>query len=211
MIFSDRADAGRRLAAAVLEVGIPTAELRVLGIARGGVLVARAMADALGVACGVVVARKVGAPWNPELALGAVARGVEVLDEVAIVTTGASRDEVADLVVREQREVERREIAYRRGGAPPDLSGAIALLVDDGLATGATAVAAIRWARLRGAAEVVVAVPVGARESVARVGREADRIIVLQQPRDFHAVGEWYERFGQASDDAVTTALGAAA
>lgn len=210
MIFADRAEAGRRLAVAVAPE-IPSRATLVLGIARGGVIVARALADALGLPCGVVVVRKVGAPWNPELALGAVADGVRVIDDEALVATGASVDAIEAIVAREQREVERREAAYRRGGTPPDLSGMTALLVDDGLATGATAVAAVRWARAHGAVRVVVAVPVGARASVRRVRREADSVVVLEEPREFRAVGEWYEHFGQATDADVTAALGEAA
>lgn len=183
MTFADRADAGRRLVGPVAALG--EADAVVLGIARGGVLVAAEVAEGLGVPCGVAVVRKVGATWNPELALGAVAPGLAILDHEALAATGVREDDLRTVLEDAVREVGRREARYRAGRPAPDLAGRTAILVDDGIATGSTAIAAVRWARAAGAARVVLEVPVS-----------------------FHAVGEWYEDFGQASDEDVIAALG---
>ena len=138
MRFTDRADAGHRLAAA-LPADLPSPVI-VLGIARGGVVVARAVADAIGAPCAVAVVRKLGAPDDPELAIGAIAPGVRVLDERTVAELGVSVAEIDAVVEREERELARREARFRAGRAAVDLTGATALVVDDGLATGATAV-----------------------------------------------------------------------
>ena len=138
MRFTDRADAGHRLAAA-LPADLPSPVI-VLGIARGGVVVARAVADAIGAPCEVAVVRKLGAPDDPELAIGAIAPGVRVLDERTVAELGVSVAEIDAVVEREERELARREARFRAGRAAVDLTGATALVVDDGLATGATAV-----------------------------------------------------------------------
>lgn len=208
MTFADRLDAGRRLAAALPDLDPPVV---VLGIARGGVVVARAVADALGVACEVALVRKLGAPGNPELAIGAIAPGVRVLDDEIVEDLGVTAAFVDAAVAREERELARREARYRAGRDAPDLTGTTALVVDDGVATGATAVAAVRWARARGAARVVLAAPVASMEAAARLRREADAVVVLETPALFLAVGDHYERFEQVGDDEVLAALGRAA
>lgn len=209
--FVDRRDAGRMLGAAVAGTDAPLGDLGpdpvVLGIARGGVVVAEEVAAVLDAPLEVVVTRKIGAPGNPELAIGAIAPGIRVIDAEAVAITGATADEIEDEVRRQEREMERRERAYRGDRAPVALAGRVAVVVDDGLATGATAIASVRWARAAGARRVVLAVPVAPREALGRLSREADAVLALRTPPSFAAVGQWFEEFGQTSDDEVVDAL----
>ncbi|TMK98761.1 MAG: phosphoribosyltransferase [Actinobacteria bacterium] len=206
--FADREDAGVRLAESLADLA--GEDVVVLGIPRGGVEVAEVVARALGVPLDVVIPRKLGAPGNPELGLGAVAEDVEVLDERLIrllkVKEGYLRQEVA----AQQEEIRRRAAAYRQDRPPVPLEGRIAVVIDDGVATGGTAVAALRWARARGASKVILAVPVAPAEAVARLEREADEVRVLATPEPFYAVGQWYESFDQVSDDRVVELLSGA-
>ena len=179
----------------------------VLGIPRGGVVTAVPVARALGARLDVVVPRKLGAPFNPELAIGAVAPGVQVLDERLIARLGVAMEFVDEEAAREEGEITRRVALYRHGREPPDLTGATVIVVDDGVATGATAIAALRWARGQGAARVVFAAPVGPRTTVARLAEECDEVVILETPASFYAVGEWYERFDQVEDGEVLEAL----
>jgi len=209
MRFADRDDAGVRLASAVGSVVAGPSV--VLGIPRGGVLVGVPVARALEAPLDVVVPKKVGAPFNPELGLGAVAPGIRVLDEDLIARLGVSREYLDREIAREEAEIERRTAAYRGGRPPIDLEGMTAVVVDDGVATGGTAIAAARWARANGASTVVFAAPVGPPDTGARLGDATDRVVLLQAPRFFAAVGEWYERFDQVTDDEVRAALAMAA
>jgi putative phosphoribosyl transferase len=204
-MFLDRGDAGRRLGAALssVEIGDPI----VLGIPRGGVLVAEGVGAALHAPVDLVVTRKIGAPSNRELAVGAIAPGVQVWDNDLLVRLGVDPAYLRRTVAAEELEIERRTAAYRRGRPPADVAGRAVVIVDDGLATGATALAAVRWARAAGATRVLVAVPVGAPATVALLAREADDVHVIETPATFRAVGEWYEDFGQTSDDEVVAAL----
>jgi len=206
--FADREDAGVRLAESLADLA--GEDVVVLGIPRGGVEVAAVVARALGAPLDVVIPRKLGAPGNPELGLGAVAEDVEVLDERLIrllkVKEGYLRQEVA----AQQEEIRRRAAAYRQDRPPVPLEGRIAVVIDDGVATGGTAVAALRWARARGASKVILAVPVAPAEAVARLEREADEVRVLATPEPFYAVGQWYESFDQVSDDRVVELLSGA-
>jgi putative phosphoribosyl transferase len=206
-VFRDRADAGARLAAAV--AGRVDGPAVVLGIPRGGVLVAVPVAAALGAPLDVVVPRKLGAPGNPELGIGAVAPGVQVVDERLVKLLGVPRAYVDDEIERQQLEIERREIAYRGQRPPVELEGKMAVVVDDGVATGATAGAALRWARGKGAARVLFAAPVGPPDTRARLGDESDDVVLLETPPGFRAVGEWYELFDQVTDEEVRAALAA--
>jgi putative phosphoribosyl transferase len=181
----------------------------VLGIPRGGVVVAAEVARRLGMPLDVVVPRKIGAPANPELGIGAVAPGVRVLDQPMIRRLGVSQEYLEREISNQLREIDRRSAAYRRDRAPVEVAGRIAIVVDDGIATGGTAVAASRWARAAGARRVVLAVPVAPAGAVRRLAAEADRLVVLETPEPFMAVGEWYRSFGQASDDDVVAALDA--
>jgi putative phosphoribosyl transferase len=204
-LFVDRVEAGRRLGEAL--EGLAGPDVVILAIPRGGVIVGEAVALALGAPLDVVVPRKIGAPGNPELGIGAIAPGVRVLDERMIRALGVAPEYVEREVAAQEVEIGRRQDAYRAGRPPLDLRGRVAIVVDDGIATGGTAAAALRWARAGGAAEVVLAVPVAPVQSLARLAREADRIVVLATPEPFFAVGEWYRRFDQTSDDEVVSAL----
>jgi putative phosphoribosyl transferase len=203
--FLDRVEAGERLAAALLErVHGPAI---ILGIPRGGVIVAAAVARRLRAPLDVVVPRKVGAPGNPELAVGAVAEGVEAIDHHALRRLGFDASAVRGEVARQTAEVARRTAAYRAGRPPLELQGRTAVLVDDGIATGWTAVAAARWCRRRRAAWVVVAVPVGPPDLEQRLGSEVDDVVVLERPDPYLAVGQAYVRFEQVSDEQVLACL----
>ena len=177
----------------------------VLGLPRGGVPVAVHVAAALGVGLDVLVVRKLGHPGNPEVAIGAI--GPDGTAVFAGSGDGLDRPGLEAIRVREFAELRRREHLYRAGRAPIDLAGVRAVLVDDGIATGSTAIAAVRAARLLGAREVIVAAPVAAPGAQRAVAAVADGLIVLSCPPDFWAVGQWYRDFGQTSDDEVVAAL----
>jgi predicted phosphoribosyltransferase len=207
--FSDRRAAGERLAGALRDLAGERPV--VLGIPRGGVVVAVEVADRLGAPLEVVIPRKLGAPGNPELGLGAVAEGVQVLDDRLIRVLGVDEAYLKEEIAAQQEEIRRRGQAYRSGRPEVDLAGATAIVVDDGVATGGTAVAALRWARERGARKVVLAVPVAPAEAVAMLRREADEVRVLLTPEPFYAVGQWYDSFPQVSDEEVVRLLSARA
>jgi putative phosphoribosyl transferase len=204
-MFADRHDAATRLAAELRDLaGGPVV---VLGIPRGGVEIAAVVAATLDAELDVVIPRKVGAPGNPELGLGAVAEGVEVLDQRLIRVLGVDEDYLRQEIDAQQREIVRRAAAYRQGRQEIDLAGKVAVVVDDGVATGGTAVAALRWARRKGASRVILAVPVAPQEAAARLATEADEVRVLTTPEPFHAVGQWYADFPQVSDERVVELL----
>jgi putative phosphoribosyl transferase len=209
VIFQDRVEAGQRLAEALKEHEGP--ETVVLAIPRGGVIVGEVVAGALGVSLDVVVPRKIGAPGNPELGLGAVAPGVRVLDPWLIERLGVSEAYLEREIAKQEQETERRLHAYRAGRPPVDVAGKIAIVIDDGVATGGTAVAAVRWARAQGAERVVLAVPVAPPQTMERLRHEADEVVALATPEPFFAVGEWYRDFDQTSDAEVVAALARAA
>ncbi|MDE3101859.1 MAG: phosphoribosyltransferase [Chloroflexota bacterium] len=203
--FTDRLDAGRQLARRLLHLaGRP---LIVLGLPRGGVVVAHEVASLLGAPLDVIVSRKLGAPQQPELAIGAIAGGARVLREDVIAALGIGADEVDRITAREQERADELERRLRRGRPPLDVSGRVAVVVDDGLATGATALAAVRAVRRRGPDRTVLAAPVAPPETIDELRREVDEVVVVHQPRDFRAVGLWYESFAQVSDDEVEAML----
>jgi putative phosphoribosyl transferase len=179
----------------------------VLGIPRGGVEVAAIVAQALGAPLDVVIPRKIGAPGNPELGLGAVAGDVEVLDQRLIGLLGVGEEYLRREIDAQREEIARRSAAYRGNRPEVSLEGKIAVVVDDGVATGGTAAAALRWARSRGAAKVILAVPVAPAEAVRRLAQETDEIHVLAEPEPFYAVGQWYLDFPQVEDRRVIELL----
>jgi len=182
----------------------------VIGIPRGGVAVGAEVARLRGWDLDVVVPRKVRAPQNPELGIGAIAPGVRLLDEGMIATLAVDPDYLVREVADQEREIARRLAAYRGDRPPLDLAGRTGIVIDDGVATGSTAVAAVRSVRAAGARRVVVAVPVAPAEAVERLRREADGVVCLITPARFHAVGEWYRRFPQVQDPEVVAHLDAA-
>jgi len=204
-MFDSRAEAGERLAKALSDHAGTDAV--VLGIPRGGVIVAEVVARQLGLALDVVVPRKIGAPGNPELGLGAIAPGVRVLDTRILELLGVSNDYLEREIAAQEAEIDRRLHAYREGRPPVDVRGKVVIVIDDGVATGGTAVAAVRWAKAQGASRVVLAVPVAPGPSIPRLGHEADEVVVLAAPEPFYAVGEWYRSFEQTSDAEVVAAL----
>ncbi|MDR9390570.1 MAG: phosphoribosyltransferase family protein [Trueperaceae bacterium] len=211
MIFEDRRHAGRLLADAVLErLGPPGAGERrvVLGLPRGGVPVAAVVAEALDAPLDVLVVRKLGAPGHEEYAIGAIASGgAKTVDEAAVVRLGIDAATLADLEARERAELGARERRFGADGERPDVRGATVVVVDDGVATGATMRAALAALRRRGPARVVVAIPLAPADTLARLRREADAVVCLEAPDPFHAVGQGYAAFPQVSDDAVARLL----
>jgi putative phosphoribosyl transferase len=204
-MFEDRVDAGRRLAEALAH--FEGADAVVLAIPRGGVEVGAEVARAWGWPLDVVIPRKVRAPGNEELGLGAVAPGVRVLDERMVRSLRVSPEYLEREIAIEEEEIRRRSEAYRAGRPPVDLRGKVAVVVDDGVATGGTATAAVRWARAQGAARVVLAIPVAPAEAMANLAKEADEVVCLATPEPFYAVGQWYARFPQTSDQEVIRLL----
>jgi putative phosphoribosyl transferase len=207
--FRDRDEGGAFLADALRDV-LPENSV-VLAIPRGGVEIGAAVAERLGLPLDVVIPRKLGAPGNPELGLGAVAEGIRVLDEHLIRVLGVSPGYLEGEIERQEEEIRRRTAAYREGRAPVRVQSRTAAVVDDGVATGGTAVAALRWARHAGAREVVFAAPVAPVEAVRRLEAECDRVVILATPSHFFAVGQWYVDFRQVGDDRVVSLLRAAA
>jgi putative phosphoribosyl transferase len=207
MYFRDRRDAGEKLAAVLKQKAYE--QPVILGIPRGGAPVAAEVASALGGTLAVIVARKLGAPGNPELAIGAItASGVTyVNDEIASVI-GASHDYIEAEKQRQALEASRREVLFD-GHRRPNLKDRTVIVIDDGVATGATAIAAIRAVKAEGARHVVIAVPVGPPEMIEYLGREADEVVCLEADPGFWAVGQYYDDFSQVSDDDVRAILDA--
>lgn len=204
-VFENRSVAGRELAARLAPDRLQNAI--VLALPRGGVPVGYEVAHALKIPLDVLVVRKVGAPFQPELAIGAVGQGATVLDADTIAAIGVPNDFIQSAAARERVEVERRTELFRPGRPPIDLTGKTVVLVDDGLATGATAEAAVDVARQLGAVRVIVAVPVASYEAVKRLRARADEVISLVTPPFFRAVGYWYEDFTPTEDDEVLRLL----
>lgn len=207
MRFRDRADAGRQLADRLLEQRPPD-PIVVLGLPRGGIPVAAEIARALHAPLEAFVARKIGAPGHEEFGIGAVAEGS---DEVVMTETagrvGVGSAQMQPLAGRAREELQRRVRAYRLGRQLPDLRGRTVVLVDDGLATGVTAEAALRSLRQHEPQRLILAIPVCAADTRDRLLGLADEVVCLGAPRNFHAVGQWYEQFDQTTDDEVLALL----
>jgi putative phosphoribosyl transferase len=211
MLFHDRADAGRQLAAKLMRyAGRP--DVLVLGLPRGGVPVACEVARALHAPLDVFLVRKLGLPGREELAMGAIATGgVRVLNEDLVRALQVPREEIDRVAAREERELERRERLYRGDRPPPAVRGRTVILIDDGLATGSSMRAAVAALRRLQPARIVVAVPVGAAETCADFQEEADEAVCARTPEPFYAVGLWYEDFSQTTDEEVRELLEQAA
>jgi len=210
-LFADRADAGRQLAAGVAEYARQESTV-VLALPRGGVPVGFEVAATLDAPLDVYVVRKLGAPGREELAMGALAGdGTCVVDEELVESLGVTPEELDAAVARESTEIARRERAYRDARPPPELSGKTVIVVDDGLATGATMRAAAIALRRHNPAKLVVAVPVAAPRTCASLAQEVDRVVCAFTPEPFHAVGLYYENFDQIGDDEVRRLLAQAA
>ncbi len=205
--FKDRGEAGRLLGAALHGYAGRT-DVIVLGLPRGGVPVAAQVALLLRAPLDVCLVRKLGAPGHEELAMGAIASGgVRVLNGDVIRSHGISDRDLEAVTARESEELGRREQRYRRGRAPLDLQGRVILLVDDGIATGASMFAALRALRAMGPTSCIVATPVAPPSTLAALEGEADRVICLQPEENLIAVGYWYEDFNQTTDEEVQACL----
>jgi putative phosphoribosyl transferase len=210
MQFADRVEAGRRLAGALR--GRVGADAVVLALPRGGVPVGFEVADELGLPLDVIVVRKVGAPFQPEFALGAVGEGgVTVLNERMSEHPQVQPDEFADIARSERTELERRTAQFREGRPALPLSGREVVIVDDGIATGSTARAACAVARARGARRVVLATPVAPHGIEQRLGDVADEVVCVHESKDFYSVGGFYAHFGQTPEADVSELLQRAA
>jgi len=207
MLFRDRHEAGKLLAQKLLDLkGNPNAI--VLGIPRGGVVVAYEVAKTLGLPLDVFVARKIGAPGNPELAIGAVASdGTVVLDELSISLMGVPKQYIEKETERQKEEIRKRIQAYRGGREGYSLQGKIVILVDDGVATGATIIASLRAIKASNPSQTILAVPVAPPDTVEKLRCEADKVICLYTPSPFWAVGAFYVNFEQISDEEVQALL----
>ncbi|GID97868.1 phosphoribosyltransferase [Amorphoplanes digitatis] len=209
MIFANRDAAGRALAEQVArQVPADAGPPLVLALPRGGVPVAVPVAERLGADLDLVIARKIGAPGHPEYGVGAIAEdGPPIFDRTTLRYLGLSEDDLADTVAAERAELARRISRYRAGRAAPDVTGRTVVLVDDGLATGVTARAAIGWLRGRRPYRLVLAVPVCSRDARDLLAGDADTVVYLHAPEYFSAVGQWYDDFGQLDDADVDRAL----
>ena len=207
--FHDRRDAGRRLADDPrLRPYQGRDDVIVLALPRGGVPVGYELAEALGLPLDVFVVRKLGVPGHEELAMGAIASGgTSVLDERLVTSLGLDQETIARVAGEEQRKLEEGERLYRQGRPAPEVAGKTVLLVDDGLATGSSMMAAVQALRARHPERVVVAVPTAPPETCERLRKEADEVICAITPDVFYAVGVWYEDFGQTTDDEVIELL----
>jgi len=206
-LFRDRVEAGQLLAAKLMKYA-NRKDVIVLGLPRGGVPVAFEVAKALHVPLDVFVVRKLGVPGHRELAMGAIATGgVRVLNEEVVQDLGISQLTIDAVAVEEQKELARREVAYRGHDTPPKIKGQTVILVDDGIATGSTMRAAIKALFKQQPARLVVAVPTSAASSYRGIKDQVDEMIALMTPEEFYAVGQWYEKFAQTTDEEVTRLL----
>jgi predicted phosphoribosyltransferase len=207
--FADRRDAGRQLASQLL----PLARLRpvVVGLPRGGVPVASEIASALGAPLEILAVRKLGAPHNPEYGFGAIVEdGTRIFDPEALAALAIDGATLEGIVAEASEELSRRVVAYRGGHLPMRLRGRTVVIVDDGVATGVTDTAAIRAVRRQRPRRLILAVPVGAPDSLALLRKEADETVCLIAPPQLRGVGQWYRDFSQVHDQEVVAALGAA-
>src|SRR3990170_5877209 len=209
IIFEDRRDAGRRLAKVLIKQKHFKQPLVVLGIPRGGLVVADEVAEAMSAFLDVIIVRKLRAPFQPELGIGAVVNGdhISIINEELVRAAGVSSEYLEQEVAYQQREVERRLRLYRGDCPALDVSGKTVIVIDDGIATGYTFRAALEGLRRRNPARLIAAVPVAARSSVDMVSAFADETICLGMPFPFNAVGKWYRNFDQVEDEEAIAIL----
>ncbi len=209
MIFEDRRDAGRRLAKVLAERKNLNQPLVVLGIPRGGLVVADEVAEALSASLDVIIVRKLRAPFQPELGIGAVVNGdhISIINEELVRDAGISPEYLEGEIAYQQKEVERRLRLYRGDRPPLDIAGKSVIVIDDGIATGYTFRAALEGLRRRNPARLIAAVPVAARSSIDMVSAFANETICLGMPFPFNAVGEWYRNFDQVEDEEAIAIL----
>ncbi len=200
-MFDDRSNAGRQLAEKLKEIKYKN--LLILALPRGGVPIGYEVAQVLHAPLDVIVARKVGLPWNPELGIGAIAPGVQIVDETSLKSRDLTRTDLKNIIEQEQEELKRRILLYRGNEELPNVTGKTVILVDDGLATGITARAAIKAIQQLKPAKLILAVPVGASETVTLLKELVDELICLEIPPHFYAVSTFYRRFPQVSDEEV--------
>jgi len=209
--FNDRTDAGRRLAKRLSEYA-NRPDVLILALPRGGVPVAFEVAKALNVKMDVFIVRKLGVPGNEELAMGAIASdNIRVLNEDIVRSFQIPQKVINEVAANELRELERRERLYRGNRPKPNISGSTVILIDDGLATGATMRAAVAAVKTKNPAKVVIAVPTAAPDTCSAFGKEVDEVICVATPEPFYGVGAWYEDFSQTTDKEVCELLGRAA
>jgi predicted phosphoribosyltransferase len=206
MLFKDRKEAGRKLGEALQQYKGAKNGL-VLGLPRGGVVVAGEVARLLALPLDVIVPRKIGAPHNPELAIGAIAGSVVLLDRGMVETLGVSDVYIQEAVKHEKIEAERRLSLFRKEKPEPEFGGKILIVVDDGIATGSTMKASIAYLKKAKTAKIVAAVPVGPPDTIQELKQEVDEVVCLYTPASFYAVGQFYETFPQTSDEEVIRIL----
>jgi putative phosphoribosyl transferase len=205
-LFADRVDAGRRLASALKALVGKYAII--LAIPRGGVVVGYEIAKTLDLPLDVIIPRKIGAPGNPELAIGAITEdGTVLLDNKLIQYLQVSKEYIEKESKTQKLEIQRRMKLYRGDIPYPSLKNREVILVDDGIATGSTMKAALASVRKRGAKTVVIAIPVGPPSTIRELEKEADRVVCLHTPESFYAIGQFYENFTQTQDEEVTRLL----
>lgn len=206
MVFANRIEAGKLLAQSLLS--IKEKDPIILGLPRGGVPVAYEVAHALNKPLDVIIVRKLGVPWQNELAFGAIGEGDQIFLNQHIIKTLEINQETQDHIIsREREEIKNRQIRFRGDRKPIDIKGRCVVIVDDGIATGATVEVACKVAKARGASEIIVAAPVAAQRTVKKLANVSDKIIVLDSPENFESVGEWYEDFSPTLDEDVIQIL----
>jgi predicted phosphoribosyltransferase len=206
MIFKDRQQAGEKLAAALTKYRAK--KPLILGIPRGGIIVAYEIAKALNAPLDIIVARKLASPSQPEYAIGAIAPGgIKILNSEAVQYFGLDKHDLDEIITQEKQELERRMQIYRAGKKALNVKNKTVIIVDDGLATGLTAKAAVRSVKALGAREVILAVPVAAADTAADICQEVDELICLSTPSYFGAVGQFYKNFPQTTDEEVSDIL----
>jgi len=205
-MFKDRAEAGRLLGTALMQLA--DEDVVVLGLPRGGVPVAREVARALAAPLDVIVVRKLGLPYRPELAMGAIGEGdMSFIDWEVVSAAGVTGAQLSRLIQREREVLEWKASLFRGDREPLDLEGRVVVIVDDGIATGSTVKAAVRVTRALGADRVIVAAPIAPADTVEDLRSVADAVLVLETPEPFYAIGQFYDDFSQTSDSEVLAAL----